>query len=90
LAVYTTTARAAVATEDVMTAYLPIVLGQDAFCNGYDTYPDIASTTVATSVGASLPTFNLSPTNRRSHGTSNPSSAEGMRLSGRTSKDFRP
>jgi hypothetical protein len=30
LAVYTTTARAAGATEDVMTAYLPIVLGQDA------------------------------------------------------------
>jgi hypothetical protein len=30
LAVYTTTTRAAVATEEVMTAYLPIVLGQDA------------------------------------------------------------
>jgi hypothetical protein len=30
LAVYTTTARAAGATEDVMTAYLPIVLEQDA------------------------------------------------------------
>jgi hypothetical protein len=30
LAVYTTAARATVATEDVMTAYLPIVLGQDA------------------------------------------------------------
>jgi hypothetical protein len=30
LAVYTTTARAARATEDVMTAYLPIVLEQDA------------------------------------------------------------
>jgi hypothetical protein len=29
-AVYTTVARAAGATEDVMTAYLPIVLGQDA------------------------------------------------------------
>jgi hypothetical protein len=29
LAVYTTAARAAGATEDVMTAYLPIVLGQD-------------------------------------------------------------
>jgi hypothetical protein len=56
----------------------------------YDTYPDTASTTGATSVGVSSPTSNLSPTNRRSHGTSNPSSAEGMRLSGRTSKDFRP
>jgi hypothetical protein len=30
LAVYTTAARATSATEDVMTAYLPIVLGQDA------------------------------------------------------------
>jgi hypothetical protein len=30
LAVYTTTARAAGASEDVMIAYLPIVLGQDA------------------------------------------------------------
>jgi hypothetical protein len=30
LAVYTTAVRAARATEDVMTAYLPIVLGQDA------------------------------------------------------------
>jgi hypothetical protein len=30
LAVYTTAARAAGATEDVMTVYLPIVLGQDA------------------------------------------------------------
>jgi hypothetical protein len=30
LAVYTTATRAAGATEDVMTAYLPIVLGQDA------------------------------------------------------------
>jgi hypothetical protein len=30
LAVYTTTARAAGATHDVMTAYLPIVLGKDA------------------------------------------------------------
>jgi hypothetical protein len=30
LAVYTTIAWAAGATEDVMTAYLPIVLGQDA------------------------------------------------------------
>ena len=29
-AVYTITARAARATEDVMTVYLPIVLGQDA------------------------------------------------------------
>jgi hypothetical protein len=30
LAVYTTTTRATEATEDVMTTYLPIVLGQDA------------------------------------------------------------
>jgi hypothetical protein len=68
---------------------LPIVLGQDAL-QWLQTYPDIASTTGAISVGASPPTSNLSPTNRRSHGTSNPSSANGMRLSGHTSKDFRP
>jgi hypothetical protein len=90
LAVYTTAARAAGATEDVMTAYLPIVLGQDALQWGCDTYPDTASTTGAISVGVSPPTSNLSLTNRRSHGTSNPSSAKGMRLSGHTSKDFRP
>ena len=30
LTIYTTAARAAGATEDVMTAYLPIILGQDA------------------------------------------------------------
>jgi hypothetical protein len=30
LAIYTTTSRAAEATEDIMTAYLPIVLGHDA------------------------------------------------------------
>jgi hypothetical protein len=52
--------------------------------------PDTASMTRATSVDASPPTFNLSPTNRRSHGTSNPSSPEGMKLSGHTSRDFRP
>jgi hypothetical protein len=44
-------------------------------CNGCDTYPDTASTTGATSVGASPPTSNLSPTNWHNHGTSNPSSA---------------
>jgi hypothetical protein len=37
--------------------------------------------TGATSVGASPPTSNLSPTNRRNHGTSNPSSAGGTKLS---------
>jgi hypothetical protein len=30
MAIYTTATRAARATEDVMTVYLPIVLGQDA------------------------------------------------------------
>jgi hypothetical protein len=59
-------------------------------CNGCDTYPDTASTTGATSVGASPPTSNPSPTNRRNRGTSNPSSTEGTRLFGHTSKDFRP
>jgi hypothetical protein len=41
-------------------------------CNGYDTYPDTASTIGATSVGVLLPTSNLSPTSRHNHGTSNP------------------
>jgi hypothetical protein len=59
-------------------------------CNGCDTYPDTASTTRATSVGASPPTFSLSPTNWRNHGTSNPSSAEETKLFGHTSKDSRP
>jgi hypothetical protein len=89
LAVYTTNARAAVATEDVMTAYLPIVLGKTR-CNGCDTYPNTTSMTGATSVGASPPTSSLSPISRRNHGTSNPSSAEGMKLSGHTSKGSRP
>jgi hypothetical protein len=72
-----------------MTAYLPIVLGQDAL-QWLRHLPDTASTTGATSVGASPPTSSLSPTNRHNHGTSNPSSAEGMKLFGRTSKDSRP
>jgi hypothetical protein len=72
-----------------MTAYLPIVLGK-THCNGCDTYPDTASTTGATSVGASPPTFSLSLTNRRNHGTSNPLSAEGTKLFGHTSKDSIP
>jgi hypothetical protein len=59
-------------------------------CSGYDTYPDTASTTGVTSVDASLPTFNLSLTNQLSHGTSNPSSAEGMKLSGHTSNPSSP
>jgi hypothetical protein len=45
--------------------------------NGCDTYPDTASTTWATSVDASPPTFSPSSTYRRNHGTSNPSSAGG-------------
>jgi hypothetical protein len=59
-------------------------------CNGCDIYPDTASTTGATSVDASSPTSSPSPTSRRSRGTSNPSSAGGTRLSGRTSKGSRP
>jgi hypothetical protein len=89
LVVYTTVARATGKTEDVMTAYLPIVLGQDAL-QRLRHLPDTALTTGATSVDASPPTYNLSPTNWRSRGTSNPSSAEGMKLSGHTSRDFRP
>src|SRR5688572_2420382 len=90
LVVYTTAARAAGATEDVMTAYLPIVLGQDAL-NGYDTYHDNASTIGVTSVGASSPTFSPSSTSRRSHGTSSSSGVGGgMKHFGRTSRGFRP
>jgi hypothetical protein len=89
LAVYTTAARAAGASEDVMTAYLPIVLGKTHY-NGCDIYLDTASMTGATSVDASPPTFSPSPTNQRNHGTSNPSSAGGTKLSGRTSKGSRP
>jgi hypothetical protein len=89
LAVYTTAAQAAGTTEDVMTAYLPIVLGQDALQwlrhlprHCIDDWSDFSRRLSQT--------FNPSPTNRRNHGTSNPSGAEGMRLFGRTSKDFRP
>jgi hypothetical protein len=59
-------------------------------CNGYDTCLDTASTIRVTSVGVLLPTSNPSLTSQRSHGTSNPSGVEWMRLSGHTSKDFRP
>ncbi|KAL5677062.1 hypothetical protein ACJX0J_013193, partial [Zea mays] len=55
-------------------------------CSGYDIYPDTASTTGETSVDVSPPTSSPSPTSQRNHGTSNPSSAGGTRLSGRTSK----
>jgi hypothetical protein len=89
LAIYTIAARAAGASEDVMTAYFPLSLGKTR-CNGCDIYPDIASMTGATSVDASPPTSSPSPTNRRNRGTSNPSSAGGTRLSGRTSKGSRP
>jgi hypothetical protein len=90
MAVYTTAARAAGATEDVMTAYLPIVLGQDALQwlrhlprHCINDWSDFSRRFIANFQS-------LSPTNWRSHGTSNPSSAEGMRLTGHTSKDFRP
>jgi hypothetical protein len=89
LAVYTTAARAAGASEDVMTAYYPLSLGKTR-CNGCDIYPDTASTTGATSVDASPPISSPSPTNQRNHGTSNPSSAGGTKLSGHTSKGSRP
>jgi hypothetical protein len=89
LAVYTTAARAAGASADVMTAYLPLSSGKTR-CNGCDIYPDTASTTGVTSVDASPPISSPSLTNRRNHGTSNPSSAGGMKLSGHTSKGSRP
>jgi hypothetical protein len=71
LAVYKTAARAARATEDVMTTYLPIVLVQDAL-QWSDTYLDTSSTTGVNSVAGLSQTSSLSPINRRSHGTSNP------------------
>jgi hypothetical protein len=90
LTVYTTAARAAGATEDVMTAYLPIVLGQDTLQwlrhlprHCIDDWSDFSRRFTANFQSLSL-------TNRRNHGTSNPSSTGGTKLSGRTSKDFRP
>jgi hypothetical protein len=89
LAVYKTAARAAEATEDVMTTYLPIVLGKDAL-QCYDICHGTASTIGVTSVGVSLPTSSPSLTSRCSHGTSNPSGIRAMKHFGRTSRDFRP
>jgi hypothetical protein len=89
LAVYTIAARAAGASEDVMTAYLPIVLGQDAL-QWLRHLPRHCIDDWATSVDASPPISSPSPTNRRNRGTSNPSSAGETKLSGHTSKDSRP
>jgi hypothetical protein len=88
LAVYTTAARAAGATEDIMTAYFPIVLGRTHY-NGSNTYLDIASTTGVTSVASLSRTSSLSPINQRSHGTSNPLGDRMMRLFDRSLKDFK-
>jgi hypothetical protein len=76
LAVYTTAARAAGAFEDVKMRTYPLSSGKTHY-NGYDIYPDTASTIGAISADVSPPTFSPSPTNRRNHGTSNPSSAGG-------------
>jgi hypothetical protein len=88
LAIYTTAARADGANEYVMTAYFPIILGQDAL-QWLRHLPRHCIDDWSASVDALSPTSNLSPTSRRSHGTSNLSGAEGMRLSGHTSKGFR-
>jgi hypothetical protein len=89
LAVYTTAARAAGATKDVMTAYLPIVLGQDALQwlrhlprHCIDDWSDFSRRFIAN--------FQSLSDKPGSHGTSNLSGVEGMKLSGHTSKDFRP
>jgi hypothetical protein len=89
LAVYTTAAPATGATKDVMTVYLPIILGQDTFQwlrhlpqHCIDDWSDFSR--------HFSPTSNPSPTSQHSRGTSNPSGTEGMRLFGRTSSGFRP
>jgi hypothetical protein len=89
LDVYTTAARAAGATEDVITAYLPIVLGQDALQwlghlpqHFIDDWSDFSRCFIAN--------FQSLSDKPAQHGTSNPSGAEGMRLFSRTSKNFRP
>jgi hypothetical protein len=89
LAIYTTATQAAGATEDVMTAYLPIVLRQDALQwlrhlprHCINDWNDFSRCFIAN--------FQSLSDKPCSHGTSNPSNAEGTRLSGRTSKDFRP
>jgi hypothetical protein len=88
LVVYTTTAHAAGAMEDVMMAYLPIVLGRTR-CSGSDTYLDTASTTGVISVAGLSQTSGLSLINQHSHGTSNPLGARMMRLSDHSSKGFK-
>jgi hypothetical protein len=73
-----------------MTAYLPIVLRQDALQwlrhlprHYIDDWSDFSRRFIAIFQSLSL-------ISQRSHGTSNPSGAEEMRLFGHTSKDFRP
>jgi hypothetical protein len=89
LAVYTIAARAARATEDIMTAYLPIVLGQDALQwlrhlrrHCINDWSDFSRRFIANS--------SPSLTSRCSHGTSNPSGARAMKHSVHTSRGFRP
>jgi hypothetical protein len=83
LAVYTIAARAARVKEDVMTAYLLIVLGQDVLQWLHDT----SSTNGKSSAIDLSRIFNLSQTNRRNHGTSIPSCARATRPSARSSGD---
>jgi hypothetical protein len=89
LAIYTTAARAAGATEDVMTAYFPIVLGQDALQwlrhlprHCIDDWSDFSRRFIANF--QSLSDKPAQPWDLKSI------KREGMKLFGHTSKDFRP
>jgi hypothetical protein len=89
LAVYTTAARAAGATEDVMTMYLPIVLGQDVLqwlrhlprqcINDWSYFSRCFIANFQSLSDKPAQPWDLKSIKRR-----------GMKLSGCTSKDFRP
>jgi hypothetical protein len=88
LAVYTTAARAAGATEDVMTTYLPIVLGKDALLwlrhlprHCIDDWSDF--------IRRFIVNFQCLSDKLGHHGTSNPLGDRMMKLSDRSSKDFK-
>jgi hypothetical protein len=71
-----------------MTAYLPIVLGQDALQWLRHLHRHYIDDWVTLVIGLSQ-TSSLSPISRCSHGTSNPLGARMMRPSNRSSKDFK-
>jgi hypothetical protein len=88
LAVYTTAACAAGAMEDVMTSYLPIVLGQDML-QWLRHLPQHRIDDWVTSVVGLSQISSLSLISRRSHVTSNPLGPRMMRPSDRSLKDFK-